>query len=162
MHALGAPLSCYQPSALDHTCTCSHVAALALQMPLTASCACGMEAGPLCLVRASACALRALLCSQTCSRVAADGGTALQGEGRAALASRGLMLGEHAPPLTVQLKDAGGNEVPAARPLEDLLLTMQTPEGAGNLDLLVLADQVRPGYGSATRLNSPRRRWSCI
>ena len=53
------------------------------------------------------------------------------------------MLGEHAPPLTVQLKDAGGNEVPAAGPLEGLLLTMQTPEGAGDLDLQVQADQVR-------------------
>ena len=58
------------------------------------------------------------------------------------------MLGEHAPPLTVQLKDAGGNEVPAARPLEGLLLTMQTPEGAGDPDLHVQADQVRLQYNT--------------
>ena len=93
---------------------------------------------------------------------AADGNPPLQGEGRAALASKGLMLGEHAPPLTVQLKDATGNEVPAARPLEDLLLAMQTPAGAGDLDLHVQADQVRQIYGGAVYLNSPKGRWSCI
>ena len=163
-HLLGSPTGLL-PALCSVSALCSGsalIGGLALQMPLSSSWTCRMKAGQLCLIEASACALRALLCPQICSRVAADGNSPLQGEGRAALASRGLMLGEQAPPLTVQLKDAGGNEVPAARPLEDLRLTMQTPEGAGDLDLRVRADQVRQVQGSATWLNSPRGRWSCI
>ena len=66
----------------------------------------------------------------------------VQGEGRAALAGQGLMLGQQLPPITLQLKDAAGNPVPAAAELEGLALMVQTREGGRDLDLVVRAQQV--------------------
>ncbi len=76
----------------------------------------------------------------------------LQGEGRAAIASKDLMLGEHLPPLTLLCKDCHGNGVPMADVPAGLTLALKAaaPQGqsaeiaweASEIDVDVSADVV--------------------
>ena len=54
-----------------------------------------------------------------------DVGMTWQGEGRAAAASKDLMLGEHLPPLTLLCKDALGNNVPTSQVPPGLTLALK-------------------------------------
>ncbi|KAL3158051.1 hypothetical protein ABBQ32_011660 [Trebouxia sp. C0010 RCD-2024] len=64
-----------------------------------------------------------------CTTVAVSAGLPisleLQGEGRAAAASKDLMLGEHLPPLTLLCKDALGNNVPMSQVPPGLTLALK-------------------------------------
>ncbi|KAL0055144.1 hypothetical protein WJX82_007626 [Trebouxia sp. C0006] len=76
----------------------------------------------------------------------------LQGEGRAAIASKDLMLGEHLPPLTLLCKDCHGNGVPMAEVPAGLTLALKAaaPQGqsaeiaweASEIDVDVSADVI--------------------
>ena len=76
----------------------------------------------------------------------------MQGEGRAAIASKDLMLGEHLPPLTLLCKDCHGNAVPMPEVPSGASLKVQAavPTGqaaevaweAADIDVVVTADWV--------------------
>ena len=76
----------------------------------------------------------------------------MQGEGRAAIASKDLMLGEELPPLTLLCKDCHGNDVPMTQvpPGLTLALKVAQPNGrpaevmweAAEIDVAVSADLV--------------------
>ena len=76
-----------------------------------------------------------------------------KGEGRAAIASKDLMLGEHLPPLTLLCKDALGNDVPMSEVPAGLTLAIKAAPPAGQpaeiaweaseVDVEVSADVVR-------------------
>ena len=80
----------------------------------------------------------------------------VQGEGRAAIASKDLMLGEQLPPLTLLCKDSLGNDVPmtAVPPGVTIALKAVDPSGqvaelaweAAQVDVDISADVVSPAY----------------
>ena len=77
----------------------------------------------------------------------------MQGEGRAAIAGKDLMLGQHLPPLTLLCKDSHGNAVDMPDVPDGLTLTLKAaapPSApaevaweAPEMDVAVFADQVR-------------------
>ena len=80
----------------------------------------------------------------------------LQGEGRAAIAGKDLMLGEHLPPLTLLCKDCHGNIVPMPEVPMGAALTVKAAVPAGqaaevaweaaDIDVVVSADWVGASY----------------
>lgn len=78
----------------------------------------------------------------------------MQGEGRAALASRDVMLGEQLPPLTLLFKDALGNSVPMHEVPAGLTFSLKAAPVSGQaaeleweaaeVDVLASAQMVSP------------------